>query len=263
MLGWASHNNSKPLRGCTITYICSTTYNSSGLGRLLKPLKLATFSLSPAYVIQSVSIFLLFACQYWITGQGNALSTNETKLSQIRTFGGPVSSLQSGSAEVWSATVVLLHGPLGGSMVLKCGRWRTTSQIYKCSLLLPPLSLSLSLSPSMPPLSPPSPLPPPSLSLPPCPPSPLPPSPSLPSPPLPSPPLPSPDCGYNTHKQCKDETASDCQPSRQLIKRGRSCDSHVSQHNTVARTLRRAAAANITITIHTQGGWEGANMYMH
>ena len=63
---------------------CST---SSGLEKLLKPLKLATFSLSPAYVIQSVSIFLLFACQYWITGQGNALSTNETKLSQIRTFG--------------------------------------------------------------------------------------------------------------------------------------------------------------------------------
>ena len=29
------------------------------------------------------------------------------------------------------------------------------------------------------------------------------------------------DCGYNAHKQCKDETAPNCQPTKQLVKRGR------------------------------------------
>jgi len=28
------------------------------------------------------------------------------------------------------------------------------------------------------------------------------------------------DCGYNAHKQCKDDVDSDCHPSRQLVKRG-------------------------------------------
>ena len=28
------------------------------------------------------------------------------------------------------------------------------------------------------------------------------------------------DCGYNAHKQCKDETAPNCQPTKQLVKRG-------------------------------------------
>jgi len=27
------------------------------------------------------------------------------------------------------------------------------------------------------------------------------------------------DCGYNAHKQCKDDVDSDCHPSRQLVKR--------------------------------------------
>ena len=31
---------------------------------------------------------------------------------------------------------------------------------------------------------------------------------------------PSVDCGYNAHKQCKDETAPNCQPTKQLVKRG-------------------------------------------
>ena len=29
------------------------------------------------------------------------------------------------------------------------------------------------------------------------------------------------DCGYNAHKQCKDETAPNCQPTKQLVKRGK------------------------------------------
>lgn len=37
------------------------------------------------------------------------------------------------------------------------------------------------------------------------------------------------DCGYNVHKQCKDEAGLDCQPSHQLIKRGKPHEIHIIQ----------------------------------
>ena len=38
------------------------------------------------------------------------------------------------------------------------------------------------------------------------------------------------DCGYNAHKQCKDDADSDCHPSRQLIKRGTLLTTHSPHH---------------------------------